>query len=261
MPFATNPLDGCRTYFEDDEGDGPSVVLLNGLGDPIVASRAWGVSQRLAGACRMLYVDQRGHGRSDKPHDASAYAMRLCTADVLAVLDASRVDRAHLIGLSWGARLLFAFVGRFPERVQSATFGGQSPFAFNPDSPGVRTVSGAFDRGRSMADFVEALGGFGGMDDQTKRWTLENDFEALAAAWRAALAEGGVAAGMPGWRFPCLVYAGSEDVDFFQDARRAASLIPGATFVSLEGQGHLEAHANVDGILPHIEKLILGTGG
>ena len=258
MPFAKNPIDGCRIHYEDDGGHGPPVVLLNGLGDPIAASRAWGVAHALASSCRLIFIDQRGHGNSDKPHESASYATRLCVADVVAVLDTLGVEKANLIGLSWGARLLFAFAEQETHRVLSLTLAGQSPYAFRPDSAGVQAVSRAFSEGRRMSDFVEALGGFGGMDEATKRWTLENDFEALRAAWTAAIEEGDVAQSLRAWNFPCLVYAGSEDVDFYEDARRAASEIPGATFMTLQGQGHLEAHGNVDNVLPQIRKLILG---
>lgn len=261
MPFAKNSLDGRRVYYEDDEGKGPCVVVLNGLGDPIAASRRWGVTRALAGDYRLVYIDHRGHGRSDKPHDPDAYSKTLCVADVGAVLDELGIERAHFIGLSWGARLLFGLGELAPERVLTLTLGGQTPYAMNPDSPGVQMVTRAFSSGRSMTDFVEALGGFGKLDDDERRWTLENDFEALAAAWRAAVSEGDIAPSMATWEFPCLIYAGSEDGDFYEDARRAASVIPKGTFVSLDGLTHLEAHANVDDVLPHIRKLLKGASG
>jgi pimeloyl-ACP methyl ester carboxylesterase len=260
MLFVRNPVDGCKVYFEDDGGDGSPVVILNGLGDPIAASRRWGVSQALAVSHRLIYVDHRGHGGSDKPHQVTSYAMPLRVADVVAVLDEMGIEHAHFIGASWGARLLFGLGDRAPERVLSLTMGGQSPYAMNPDSRGVRMVTQAFARGRRKRDFVEALGGFGDIDEETRRWTLDNDFKALAAAWNAAMAEGDVAPGLAGWRIPCLIYAGTRDRDFYEPARRAASEIPGATFVALEGLSHLEAHENVDDVLPHIKALIDGAG-
>jgi pimeloyl-ACP methyl ester carboxylesterase len=258
MPFAPNPVDGCRIYFEDDGGDGTPLVVLNGLGDPIGASRSWGVVEALAGTHRLILIDHRGHGGSDKPHGVAAYATPIRVADVIAVLDELGVDRAHFIGASWGARLLFGVGEHAPARVLSLTMGGQAPYAMNPESTGVRMVTNAFAEGRSMSDFVETLGGFGEVDEQTRRWTLENDFKALAAAWNSAMAEGDIAPGISRWTFPCLIYAGTEDSDFFEDARRAALQIPGATFVPLEGLSHLEAHVNVDDILPHIRELVDG---
>lgn len=258
MPFAQNPNDGLRVYFEDDGGDGPPVVVLNGLGDPIAASRAWGVTRALAETHRLILIDHRGHGASDKPHDAAAYSMPLRVADLVAVLDELGIERAHWIGASWGARLLFGLAEHAPERALTLTMGGQSPFAFNPRSMGVEMVTRAFSGGRSMDDFVAALGGLGDVDEETRHWTMENDFDALAAAWACAMAEGAVVTDLSKLRVPCLIYAGTEDVDFFEDAKRAASEIPGARFVPLTSLNHLEAHANVSDILPFIRAVIDG---
>src|SRR5687767_12890224 len=108
MPEARNPIDGIATYFEDDYGPSPPVVILNGLGDPIAASRRWGVAKALGTSHRLVFIDHRGQGGSDKPHDVGAYASHLRVTDVISVLDELDISRAHFIGASWGARLLFA---------------------------------------------------------------------------------------------------------------------------------------------------------
>jgi pimeloyl-ACP methyl ester carboxylesterase len=46
---------------------------------------------------RLIYIDQRGHGRSDKPHDVTAYKMSTRVADVVAVLDALGLEKAHIV--------------------------------------------------------------------------------------------------------------------------------------------------------------------
>jgi pimeloyl-ACP methyl ester carboxylesterase len=256
MSYVHNPVDGCRVYFEDDGGDGSPIVILNGLGDPVAASRAWGVTAKLAADHRLIFVDHRGHGASGKPHESSAYTTALRVADVVAVLDELAIDRAHFIGLSWGARLLFGVGEHAPERVLSLTMGGQTPYAMDPTSHGIAMVTQAFASGHGMNDFIEALGGFGNLDEDARRWTVENDFEALAAAWNQAMVEGDLSGDLARWTVPCLIYAGTEDADFFADAQRAASAIPGARFLALQGLDHITAHASVDEVLPHIKALI-----
>lgn len=258
MTFAVNPVDGCRVYFEDDGGEARPLLILNGLGDPIAASRKWGVARTLAADHRLVFVDQRGHGMSDKPHDPAAYSTSVRVADVVAVLDELGIERAHVLGISWGARLAFGIGEHAADRVLSLIMGGQSPYAMRRDSPGVRMITDAFGRGGSMSDFVEALGGFGDLDDETRALTLDNDFHALAAAWRMAMEEGDVARNLADWQLPCLIYAGTQDLDFFEDAKRAASEIPGAQFVALEGMTHLQAHENTDAVLPHIQRVLYG---
>jgi pimeloyl-ACP methyl ester carboxylesterase len=256
MPFATNAIDGCKVYFEDDGGAGPPVIFLNGLGDPIAASRRWGVSTALAADHRCIYVDQRGHGLSDKPHRPAAYTTSVRVADVVAVLDALEMERSHIIGTSWGARLAFGLGDLAPKRALSLTMGGQSPYAMNPEGTLVKTVTRAFSSGHDMADFLRALGASPDVNRLEHAEVLDNDFDALAIAWEAAMAEGDVASNLSRWDLPCLIYAGSEDADFFEDARRAATEIPRARFLALQNLSHLAAHENVDDVLPHIRALI-----
>jgi hypothetical protein len=61
--------------------------------------------QELPDEFRLIYVDHRGLGRSDKPRDAEAYAMSLRVGDAVAVSDELGMERAHCIGNSWGGRL------------------------------------------------------------------------------------------------------------------------------------------------------------
>src|SRR5215207_7869917 len=58
MPHATNRLDGSRTYFEDDGGQGAPVVLHGGFLDSVVDVRESSLARALpAGEFRMIYVD------------------------------------------------------------------------------------------------------------------------------------------------------------------------------------------------------------
>jgi pimeloyl-ACP methyl ester carboxylesterase len=105
MPHASNPVDGLKVYFEDD-GGGVPVVFHGGLLDEVADVRESGIAQGLpAGEFRPIYVDHRGLGRSDKPHDPAAYAMPLRVADATAVLDQLGIERPlrrHVVG--WPAR-------------------------------------------------------------------------------------------------------------------------------------------------------------
>ncbi len=105
MPYARNALDGSRVYFEDDGSDGEAVVFHGGFLDSVDLVRASNIAQALQELpeeeFRLIYVDHRGHGRSDKPHDAEAYAMPLRVADVVAVLDDPRTA-GWLSPPNWG---------------------------------------------------------------------------------------------------------------------------------------------------------------
>jgi pimeloyl-ACP methyl ester carboxylesterase len=132
MPYARNAVDGSRVYFEDDGGEGTPVLILGGFLDPIDLVRGSPIAQalrQLAEEFRLVYVDHRGHGRSEAPHDARAYAMPLRVADAVAVLDELGIERAHFVGISWGGRLLFGIGQHAPQRIRSLVIVGQQPYA------------------------------------------------------------------------------------------------------------------------------------
>jgi pimeloyl-ACP methyl ester carboxylesterase len=83
MPYAINPHDGVRSYFEDWGGDGPPVLVYSGLADPLEQAQQNPLVDALAPEYRMIFADHRGHGRSDKPHDEDAYAMTTRVVDAV----------------------------------------------------------------------------------------------------------------------------------------------------------------------------------
>ena len=77
MPFARNAIDDHRIYFEDDDGEGTPVLVLGGFLDPVDLVRAAPIARALdeyRQEFRLVFVDHRGHGRSDHPHDPASYA-------------------------------------------------------------------------------------------------------------------------------------------------------------------------------------------
>lgn len=254
MAYAKNALDGHQVYYEVEGDGGAPVVIHGGFGEPVDLVRTSPLARALpADEFRAIYVDHRGHGRSDKPHDPAAYAMPLRVADTVAVLDDVGVERAHFLGISWGGRLGFGIGEHAFERVRSLVIGGQQPYAW-PDSPLVQAVTeglaAAREQGRIDA-FLEALERFWGITFPAPRRErlLTNDPVALAAAWQAALAEGPVSDDLEVWRMPCLIFLGAGDVDFLEQARRAADEIPDAEFLSLAGRDHYGAHTSGDALV------------
>ena len=270
MPYATNALDGSRVYFEDDGGEGQTVLLHGGLLDQVDLVRSSNVAQALRDLpegeqFRLVYADHRGLGRSDKPHDLEAYAIRLRVADAVAVLDELGVELAHFVGASWGGRLGFGIGEHAQERVLSLIIGGQQPYAMNPEGPLVAAVTETLEqsrRGGSLEPFVAALESFAGgrLPEALKARWLDNDPEAIDAAWREALVEGDISEDLGAWEARCLIYVGASDVDFREQARRAAKEIPNARFVSLEDLEHVGTHlTRADRLLPAILETLHGS--
>jgi pimeloyl-ACP methyl ester carboxylesterase len=97
-------------------GEGRPVVLLHGFPD---SGRLWRhQAPALAEAgFKVVVPDLRGYGRSDKPEDVDAYTMDLLVGDVLTVMGAAGVDRAHVVGHDWGAGVAWATALMAADRV------------------------------------------------------------------------------------------------------------------------------------------------
>lgn len=267
MPYARNDLDGTRVYLEDDGGGGVPVVVLGGFLDPIELVRRAPIAQALATLpveFRLIYVDHRGHGRSDAPHEAAAYAMPLRVADVVAVLDERGIERAHLIGISWGGRLCFGIGEHEPERIRSLVTIGQQPYAIDPDGPLARVVGEALAASteQGIGALVEAFESIAGRyPDEVRGMYLACDDAAMRAAWHAAMEEGSVSADLGAWNVRCLICVAEDDVDFFDQARRAAEEIPNAEFLSIGGIDHLGVDTSpIDAVMPSVLRCLRDTG-
>ncbi len=258
--FAVNPVDGVRSYVEDWGGSGSPVLVYEGLADPIEKAQELPLVRELAREHRMIFADHRGHGRSDKPHDPQAYALATRVADATAVLDSLGVDRAHILGFSWGARLGFAIGEYAPERARSLVLCGNQPYAWDPAWPFVPMLTRALDvaESKGMQGFLDSiesvLGSGAALPDQTRDRVLANDPVAIGAAWQSALAEGAISPNLGAWRVPCLIYVAADD-DMAANAERAAREIPTATFLALSGESHLSAPDECERVLPAVRDL------
>ncbi len=266
MSFATNARDAARVYFEDDGGEGTPVVVLGGFLDPVDLVRRAPIARALrehTDEFRLIFIDHRGHGRSDAPHEAEAYAMPLRVADVVAVLDELGIERAHFLGISWGGRLCFGLGEHAAGRVRSLVTIGQHPYAIDPDGPLARVVAEALaaSRKRGIVALVEAFEAIAGRyPDDIRSAYLACDAAAMRAAWRAAMDEGAVADDLEAWDVRCLICVAEDDADFFDQTKRAANEIPNAEFVSIEGMDHLGVDtARADPVLPAVLRILRGT--
>jgi pimeloyl-ACP methyl ester carboxylesterase len=77
--------------------------------------------------CRVLVWDMRGHGRSQPIGDATGVAV--CADDLVAILDEAGVDRAVLVGHSYGGFVAQTLYGQRPERVRALLLFDTSPIA------------------------------------------------------------------------------------------------------------------------------------
>jgi pimeloyl-ACP methyl ester carboxylesterase len=106
---------GLQFYVRDD-GSGTPIVLLHGFPD---TGDLWRnqVPALVKGGFRTIVPDMRGRGRSGKPEDASEYRLSSIVRDVTGILDALRIERAHVVGHDWGAAVAWLVAALAPDRV------------------------------------------------------------------------------------------------------------------------------------------------
>ncbi|NGP05411.1 alpha/beta hydrolase [Rhodococcus sp. 14C212] len=100
--------------------DGTPVVLLHGFPE---TARSWeAVAPQLAEAgLRVLMPDQRGYSPGARPDGVPAYTIDLLVGDVIGLLDATGIGRAHLVGHDWGAAVAWQVAARHPDRISTLT--------------------------------------------------------------------------------------------------------------------------------------------
>ncbi len=108
-----------RLHVLEWPGDGRPFVLLHGLASNATTWTA--VARELAArGHRVLAVDQRGHGRSDKPD--TDYDFATIVADLAGLLDALDVSDPVIAGQSWGGNVVLAFGATHRQRAHRLVF-------------------------------------------------------------------------------------------------------------------------------------------
>ena len=95
------------------EGEGPLVLLLHGFPE---TSRAWRKQiPALAERFKIVAPDLRGYGGSEKPKGIAAYRTSVLAEDVVALIRAFGVERAHVVGHDWGGGVAWTLATLHPE--------------------------------------------------------------------------------------------------------------------------------------------------
>ena len=222
-------------YLDEGEPAGDPVILIHGFASNKAVN--WvgpGWVQALGDAgYRVLAIDNRGHGESDKPHDAQAYRPDKMAGDAAALLAHLRIDRAHVLGYSMGARIgAFLSLGA-PEKVRSLVFGGLGMGMIDgvgdweviADALLAPSLDAVTDpRGRAFRAFAEQTGG-----DRTALAACISTSRQHPTVEQAGAIEA-----------PTLIAVGTKD-DIAGSPRELAELMPNATAIDIPGRDHMLA--------------------
>jgi pimeloyl-ACP methyl ester carboxylesterase len=247
MPYADNH--GVRIHYRVI-GAGKPLVLHHGFTESIEDWSECGYVNPLRSQHRLILIDARGHGRSDKPHDRRAYALENRVRDVVAVLDKVGVEKAHFWGYSMGGWIGFGMAQFAPDRIDRLVIGGQHPFARSMED--LRQMVRAGIQGGPEA-FLAAFGQvFGPAEGAFAGRLRAADLQAYMALLQD---RPGLDELLPHISAPCCLYAGEADDIYFQ-ARSGSERISGATFLSFPGLDHCQAFVRADLVLPRVMKFL-----
>ncbi len=209
--------------------------MIHGFASNIEAnwvSTGW-VSTLVQAGRRVVALDNRGHGKSEKLYDPDHYGAPAMAEDAVRLMDHLGIGRADIIGYSMGARISAFLAFAHPNRVRSLVFGGlgitmvrgmigAGPLAHALEVPSIDDVTNA--TARSFRRFAEST---------------QSDLKALAACMRGPR-EKVLPEALAKISVPTLVVVGSEDVIGGSPAELAA-LIPNSQYLQLEGRDHMKA--------------------
>ena len=247
MPYINHQ--GIRIHYQL-EGDGLPLVLQHGWSGSVEHWRDFGYVDQLKRDYRLILIDARGRGDSDTPEDLAAYDTQRMAEDVVAVLDALQVDRAHFLGYSMGGWIGFHLAGFAPQRFCSLILGGAHPY---PESlASLRELAGKGTKAIfALWDEMAAP-----LSPQSRRRLLEHDTAPLLASCVTDRPD--LSAVLTTMTMPCLVYVGEAD-DRYAGAKECVESIANGVFLSLPGLGHLEAYVRSDLLLPHVTEFLAGV--
>jgi pimeloyl-ACP methyl ester carboxylesterase len=219
----------------DDAGQGEPVLLIHGFasnGRVNWVDTGW-VKTLLDGGFRVITMDNRGHGESEKLYNPDLYSAAEMAEDARRLLDHLEIPRAHVMGYSMGARIAAFLTIAHPSRVGTAVFAGLAS----------RMITGV-GGGPEIAKALEAASLLDVTDVEARVFRVfaeqtRGDLKALAACIKSSRMK--ITAEMLATiEVPVLVVVGEKD-DVAGEIGPLLAAIPGATGVTLPRRNHMSA--------------------
>ena len=241
------------------EGNGPPLVLGHGVTD---SSDVWderGYVAALKPKYRLVLIDARGHGQSDKPHDPPSYTPEKFASDIVAVLDDLGMKTAAYWGYSLGGWAGFALARHALDRVACFVIGGRSASTASAYSAGPSKEHPIITALRGgPAEIIKLWGE--GVTPPLRARLRANDAAALIACMQQQTITKAFSDVVGTIAVPTLIYAGSAD-PIHDAARQSAAEISGAQFLSLPGLSHPAALWRSDLGLPQVQPFLAKATG
>ncbi len=253
MPFVE--ASGARIYYET-QGDGPPLLMHPGFGCNRSIYRA--NIPALAAHFRTIVLDPRGAGRSDAP--ANGYTMEVYANDCAALLDALGVERAHVLGTSFGGMVAQNFALLHPGRLRKLVLGCTTPGGAAHALPPQEAIDAYVDaasvddpaegvRMRARLNYTDSY--LADHLGEIEQWAVDDD--ALRSPPQGIAGQLDAVAGhdvfdrLPQVSAPTLVAHGDDDgIVPVANGRNIAAQIPGAQLKIYEGARHVFFYERAD---------------
>lgn len=230
--------DGVKIHYLTAGTTGTWVVLIHGYSDN--ARRMWfrtGIAPALAKNHRIVALDNRNHGESDKPQPGGSGRAQ----DVVELMDHLKIERAHIHGYSMGGGITGQLLTMIPQRFITAGFGGS----------GIRETEGKL---QAQADAMDAALPKAQGEDAAAMARFRSRVATSRPAGSAPVSSTRLELDLPSLNIPILAVNGSFDDPYSKTQRlwREAHLFQN---VILAGKTHLTAIASAGAPPLYIESI------
>ena len=249
MPYATS--DGVRLYYEEAGSGFPVVFVHEFAGD----YRSWETQMRhFARSYRCIAYNARGYPPSDVPADGERYSQDRARDDIRAVLDALKIDKAHIVGLSMGGFAALHFGFTYPQRARSLVVAGcgygAAPNQRQQFAEEAEAAARKFEEGMAKAAEAYALGptrvqfqnkdprGWQEFAHQLAEHSSEGSVRTLRGVQKRRPSLFDLVDRMKAITVPTLVMTGDEDWPCLEPALLMKRTIPTAALVVMPNAGH-----------------------
>jgi pimeloyl-ACP methyl ester carboxylesterase len=236
-----NSIDGSLVTTGYITSEGLKIYYkIYGEGEPLILAHGWGSNteinweytgwiKQLKPYRKIISLDIRGHGKSDKPHNNRAYSYSELSKDVIALMDHLAIEKADFMGYSMGAFMGAYLLGNHSERFHSMVLVGIGDET--PESAGLSNyIASALRAGKLFGDFFKVS-------------DPHYDLEALALSCLQMWPEGYPRKlGGPGLATAAtsvLVVNGSDDKPYVHTDQDFVSLLPKGQLLTVPGTNHL----------------------
>jgi pimeloyl-ACP methyl ester carboxylesterase len=250
MPHLTTD-DGVKLYYEDS-GSGIAIVFVHEFAGDY---RSWEPQVRyFARRYRCIAYNARGYPPSDVPADGTRYSQERARDDIRAVLDALKIDQAHIVGLSMGGFATLHFGFTYPARARSLVVAGAG-YGAAPEKRAqfaqeAEAAAQTFEAGMAKAAAGYALGparvqfqnkdprGWKEFADQLAEHSAQGSAHTMRGVQKRRPSLFDLADQMATITAPTLVMTGDEDWPCLEPALLMKRTIPTAGLVVMPNAGH-----------------------